>query len=83
MIDLSQRKEVWSGEYYDEEVGVKVEPQGVTFWRALGKATPAECPDYRKITAQSFTPLLVVKGTLGFSDFQFKPITAKKCVIGQ
>ena len=83
VIDLSQRKEVWSGEYYDEEAGVKVEPQGVTFWRALGEAKPAECPDYQKITAQSFTPLLVVKGTLGFSDFQFKPITAKKCVIGQ
>jgi hypothetical protein len=83
VIDLPHRKQVWSGEYYDEEAGVRVEPQGIIFWRALGEAKPADCPDYRKITAQSFTPILVVKGILGFSDFRFKPTSAKKCVIGQ
>jgi hypothetical protein len=83
VIDLPRRKQVWSGEYYDEEAGVRVEPQGIIFWRALGEAKPADCPDYRKITAQSFTPILVVKGILGFSDFRFKPTSAKKCVIGQ
>jgi hypothetical protein len=83
VVDLSRRKEVWSGEYYDQEEDAKTGPQGVTFWRYLGPGKEPQCKDYKKIVAQSFTPLMVIKGTLSFPGLQFKPQSAAKCVIGQ
>jgi hypothetical protein len=83
VVDLSKDKKVWSGQYYDEQEKVNVTPQGVTFWKYLHEAMKEECKDYQNVTAQSFTPLMVVKGTLTFPDFQFKQTGAEKCIIGQ
>jgi hypothetical protein len=83
VVDLSKDKKVWSGQYYDEQEKVNVTPQGVTFWKYLHEAKKEECKDYQNVTAQSFTPLMVVKGTLTFPDFQFKQTGAEKCIIGQ
>jgi hypothetical protein len=83
VVDLLRRKKVWSGEYYNEEEDAKTGPQGVTFWRYLGPGKEPQCEDYKKIVAQSFTPLMVIKGTLSFPGLQFKPQGAAKCVIGQ
>lgn len=83
VFDLAKGGKVWSASYDDQVAAPKVTADGITFWQYLHEAKPAECRDYKKIKAQSFTPAMIVETRLAFDGLRMTTSGAPRCVAEQ
>lgn len=78
--NLKKRVEVFSSDYSDP---TKPGLNSFTFWKETSEGNVNNCPDYKKITSDSLTPIVETQVTLDLSTMKIIKSNNVRCVAHQ